>query len=144
MALVLGKRRGAWSFGENGAGSQPLLRSAESNEKAAETYLYQMKWAKGVDTCLCASYLCGKMKVRVCNIREAQHNLAGILREVEGGTTVEIRRRKVPVARIVPVGSGGSGEPVDWSGHAGRMAAVWGERPVEGVDAVMDDLREDG
>ena len=85
------------------------------------------------------------MKMKVCNVREAQHNLAGILREVEGGATVEIRRRKVPVARIVPVGSGEeSGEPVDWSGHAVRMAAVWGGSPVDGVDSVMDDLREDG
>ena len=87
-------------------------------------------------------YLCGEMKV--VNIREAQHNLAGILREVETGATVEIRRRKVPVARMVPVDCGeGGGEAVDWSGHAERMASVWEGRRIEGVDAVLNDLRAD-
>jgi len=74
-------------------------------------------------------------------IREAQHNLARLLKAVEGGESVEIVRRKVPVARLIPVKSGGGDDPVEWSGHAGRMASVWGEATVRGVDAILDDLR---
>ena len=81
--------------------------------------------------------------MRAVSVREAQHNLAKILREVQSGVSVEILRRKTPVARIVPVGTGGRADvAVDWSDHAARMAAVWGETPVSGVDSVLEDLRD--
>ena len=80
--------------------------------------------------------------MKTVSVREAQHNLAKLLREVRGGRTVEILRRKVPVARIVPIGSGGSADVVvDWSDHAARMAEVWGQSSVAGVDSVLSDLR---
>jgi prevent-host-death family protein len=87
--------------------------------------------------------LCVKMCcVKTVTIREAQHNLAGILREVETGSVVEILRRKSPVARIVPVGHHGSTEePVDWEGHEELMAAVWQGGCIHRVDEVLDDLR---
>lgn len=80
--------------------------------------------------------------MRSITVREAQHNLAKVLHEVESGWTVQILRRKKPVARLVPVHSSGvMQEPTDWEGHERRMATVWGGRSVEGVDAVLDDLR---
>jgi antitoxin (DNA-binding transcriptional repressor) of toxin-antitoxin stability system len=75
-------------------------------------------------------------------IREAQHNLASVLHEVESGRAVQILRRKQPVARLVPVGMPpGARAPVDWEGHEARMASLWNGVAVSGVDKVLDDLR---
>jgi len=75
-------------------------------------------------------------------VRQAQHNLAGILHEVEAGEVVEILRRKLPVARIVPIthpaGEDGS---VEWAGHGDRMASIWRGACIAMVDSVMNDLR---
>lgn len=82
--------------------------------------------------------------MKTVTIRQAQHNLAGILREVETGSVVEILRRRSPIARIVPVGpAAGAVEPVDWEGHEDRMAAIWQGSSFRGVDEVLDDLRGD-
>ena len=43
------------------------------------------------------------MYMKVANIAEFRNNLGTYLGEVEQGATVEIRRRNVPVARVVPV-----------------------------------------
>lgn len=75
-------------------------------------------------------------------VREAQHNLAKVLQEVESGEKVEILRRKKPVARLVPVRAvAGVLDAVDWEGHEGNMASLWGGKSVAGLDAVLDDLR---
>ncbi len=80
--------------------------------------------------------------MRCITVREAQHNLAKVLLEVESGGKVEILRRKIPVARLVPVrGTAGVLEPVDWAGHEEEMSSVWGGKPVAGVAAVLEDLR---
>ncbi len=79
--------------------------------------------------------------MKTVTVREAQHNLAGILREVEAGRVVEIQRRKLPVARIVPL-KHGKGKPViDWTDHEDLMAAVWKGAVLDGVEGVLDDLR---
>lgn len=73
-------------------------------------------------------------------IREAQHNLAKILKTVENGETVEIVRRNVPVARLSPVASPAK-HPVEWKKHADRLSAIWGDKQVTGLDQTLDDLR---
>jgi antitoxin (DNA-binding transcriptional repressor) of toxin-antitoxin stability system len=81
--------------------------------------------------------------MKTVTVREAQHNLAEILHQVEGGETVQILRRKNPVALLVPTRAAwGRQVPVDWDGHEKRMASVWGGVPIGGVDAVLDDLRD--
>ena len=80
--------------------------------------------------------------MKTVTIREAQHNLAGILRTVEAGETIQIVRRRRPVARLVPVLlPDDSEEPADWSGHDARMADVWKGAQVEELDSVLDELR---
>lgn len=60
-------------------------------------------------------------------IREAQHNLAKILKDVERGETVEILRRSVPVARLSPVDSvEPEVKPVDWTWVEERRRKIWG------------------
>jgi prevent-host-death family protein len=83
--------------------------------------------------------------MKVVTVREAQHNLAEILREVEAGKVVEIQRRKSPVARIVPLKyEAGRRRPlVDWADHKDLMAAVWKDASLDRVQDVLDDLRGD-
>ena len=73
-------------------------------------------------------------------IREAQHNLAKILKAVEGGETVEIVRRKVPVARLSPAPSVAAAR-IDWEDHGERLDAIWGTTRVNAIDETLDDLR---
>lgn len=81
--------------------------------------------------------------MRSITIREAQHNLAKVLHQVEAGHTVEILRRKQPVARLVPAAtSSGNPEQVSWDDHATRMASVWKGTIIAAVDEVLDEIRE--
>lgn len=73
-------------------------------------------------------------------VREAQHNLAKILKAVEGGETVEIVRRKVPVARLSPAPSVAAAR-TNWDGHSERLIGIWGTTQVEAVDDTLEDLR---
>ncbi|OGV81391.1 MAG: hypothetical protein A3K19_07960 [Lentisphaerae bacterium RIFOXYB12_FULL_65_16] len=64
-------------------------------------------------------------------IREAQHNLAAFLRQVEAGEEIVIRRRNRPVARLVAIGPEVPAK-VDWSGVAERRRELWGGKNVPG------------
>ncbi len=82
--------------------------------------------------------------MKTVTVREAQHNFARILEQVEAGESIEILRRKTPVARLVPIAlPNDEGEPVEWKGHADRMGLIWGGAPIATVGAVLDDLRAD-
>ncbi len=82
--------------------------------------------------------------VKTVTIREAQHNLAGILHEVKAGEVIEILRRKTPVARIVPItDSPPPDQPVSWDDHDTQMVSVWGGVSIEGVEETLHDLRGD-
>ena len=52
--------------------------------------------------------------MRIASVHEVQHNLSAVLREVEAGVEVEIRRFNRPVARIVPV-KPAPPRKVDWN-----------------------------
>jgi len=83
--------------------------------------------------------MCG---MRSATIREVQHNLSKVLREVEAGQTVEIVRRKQPVARLTPaVMATGTMGSVDWENHEARMTPVWKGVVIDGVDEVLDEMR---
>lgn len=80
--------------------------------------------------------------MKSATIREVQHNLTKVLREVEAGKTVEIIRRKQPVARLIPLAlSAHAPLLTDWDDHGARMDLVWEGSVVEGVDEVLGDLR---
>ncbi|MEJ6603497.1 MAG: type II toxin-antitoxin system Phd/YefM family antitoxin [Verrucomicrobiia bacterium] len=77
--------------------------------------------------------------MKTVTIREAQHNLGKILLEVEAGQTVQITRRRVPLARLVPEPSNADNATgVDWSDHAGRVVSTG---KSVGTDDILDDLR---
>ena len=71
-------------------------------------------------------------------IREAQHDLPRLLREVESGNAIEIRRRKEPVARLAPVAP--TDAAASWSDQRRRLRSLWGETGVDVLDETLSDL----
>jgi prevent-host-death family protein len=85
--------------------------------------------------------MCGMKEV---TIREAQHNLGALLKEVERGEVVCIRRRAKPVARLVPWSAEeGEAADVDWGAVAEERTRIWGGKPAPGAstDEILGDLR---
>jgi len=68
------------------------------------------------------------------SIREVQRDLANLLERVEHGEEIEVRRRKRPVARIVPL-AGSPPRSADWSGVQARLDQIYGGRRVAGTTA---------
>jgi prevent-host-death family protein len=61
-------------------------------------------------------------------VRELQQNLKRVLARVERGETVEVTRRRKPVARLAPVPSTGPVSP--WPDLKARRRAVFGDRVI--------------
>ena len=80
------------------------------------------------------SYM-GKTSV---SVRELQQNLKRVMARVERGETVEVTRRRKPVARLTPVKSMGAMAP--WPDLKGRRRAVFGDRVIApgGSDVVIE------
>lgn len=84
--------------------------------------------------------------MKTITVREAQHNLASVLRQVEQGEEIEVVRRSRPVARIVPIRPvEQKAETVDWSDLDERLYRIWGGRNARGhtTDEILQDLRGD-
>lgn len=64
-------------------------------------------------------------------IRQIQHNLAKVLRLVEAGEEVIIRRRNRPIARIVPLAPARA-RKVDWSDLALWRSRVFPQGKLPG------------
>lgn len=77
-------------------------------------------------------------------IREAQHNLAAFLRQVEAGEEIVIRRRNRPVARLVAVEPEAPAK-VDWSHLTEWRRCLWGGRNVPGkpMHEIVSEARGD-
>jgi prevent-host-death family protein len=71
-------------------------------------------------------------------IRELQQNLRRVMARVERGETVEVTRRRKPVAHLAPVSPKGPVAP--WPDLKARRRAVFGERVVTpgGSDIVIE------
>jgi prevent-host-death family protein len=62
------------------------------------------------------------------SVRELQQNLKRVMARVERGETVEVTRRRRPVARLAPVNTR---QPLeDWPDLEARTRAVFGDRVV--------------
>jgi prevent-host-death family protein len=62
------------------------------------------------------------------SVRELQQNLKRVMERVERGETVEVTRRRKPVARLAPMKSSGPSAP--WPDLKARRRAVFGDRIV--------------
>jgi prevent-host-death family protein len=72
------------------------------------------------------------------SVRELQQNLKRVMARVEQGETVEVTRRRRPVARLAPMRPSGPVAP--WPDLKARRRTVFGNRIVEpgGSDIVID------
>jgi prevent-host-death family protein len=73
------------------------------------------------------------------SVRELQQNLKRVLARVERGETVEVTRRRRPVARLAPAKAT---RPVtDWPDLEARTRSVFGDRVISpgGADIVIED-----
>jgi prevent-host-death family protein len=50
-----------------------------------------------------ATYLANNQAMKMANIAEFKNNLSQFIAAVENGEEVEIRRRNLPIARVIPV-----------------------------------------
>lgn len=84
------------------------------------------------------SYKMLDMQKDSVSIRELQQNLKRVLAQVERGRTIEVTRRRRPVARLAPVRADGPISP--WPDLEARVRAVFGGRVVTpgGLDAVSE------
>ena len=73
--------------------------------------------------------------MRSATIREVQHNISKVLREVEAGEEIIIRRRHRAIAKLVPLSSSSTSKKVDWSGHSNRLSKIYHGRIVSGKSA---------
>jgi prevent-host-death family protein len=76
------------------------------------------------------------------SIRELQQNLRRVMARVERGETVEVTRRRRPVARLAPVRPTQPAAP--WPDLEARTRAVFGSRVITpgGADAVVENRGE--
>jgi prevent-host-death family protein len=93
-------------------------------------------------TDLSVSYKMYYMGRTTISIRELQQNLKGVMARVESGQTIEITRRRRPIARLAPLPAG---EPVSpWPDLDERTHAVFGDRVVTpGASAIVLENRGD-
>jgi prevent-host-death family protein len=72
------------------------------------------------------------------SVRELQQNLKRVMARVERGETVEVTRRRRPIARLAPAKA--SRPLSDWPDLQARTRAVFGDRVVSpgGADIVVD------
>ena len=93
-------------------------------------------------TDLSVSYKMYYMGRTTISIRELQQNLKGVMARVERGQTIEITRRRRPIARLAPLPAG---EPVSpWPDLDERTHAVFGDRVVTpGASAIVLEDRGD-
>ena len=88
------------------------------------------------------SYKMSYMGRTTISIRELQQNLKGVMARVERGQTIEITRRRRPIARLAPLPSAGPVSP--WPDLAERTHAVFGDRVVTpGASAAVLENRDD-
>ena len=88
------------------------------------------------------SYKMSYMRRTTISIRELQQNLKGVMARVERGQTIEITRRRRPIARLAPLPSAGPASP--WPNLNKRTHAVFGDRVVTpGASAIVLENRGD-
>jgi prevent-host-death family protein len=88
------------------------------------------------------SYKMSGMRKASVSVRELQQNLKRVMARVERGETVEVTRRRRPVARLAPVSAQ---RPLSaWPDFEARARAVFGDRTFSpgGSAAVIDDRRD--
>jgi len=67
--------------------------------------------------------------MKAVDARNLQHHLGSFLDQVEAGETLEIRRRRKVIARVVPYVAESPAEP--WPDLQARLEGIYPDGPVE-------------
>lgn len=88
------------------------------------------------------SYKLHDMSKSTVSVRELQQNLKRVIGRVERGETVEVTRRRRPVARLAPVSP--AGPAAAWPDLEARTRSVFGTRvlSIAGSSVVIEDRGE--
>ena len=86
----------------------------------------RLQRARLTDTGL--SYKMSYMSKRSVSVRELQQNLKRVMARVERGETVEVTRRRRPVARLAPATA--TRPLADWPDLEARTRSVFGNRVI--------------
>ena len=82
------------------------------------------------------------LDMKRATVREVQHNLAGVLRWIADGDSVEIVRHRKVVARIVPAVSHST--VPEWPDFTASAQKIWGKtikgKPVSRI--IIDDRKD--
>lgn len=75
------------------------------------------------------------------SVRELQQNLKRVMARVERGETVEVTRRRRPVARLAPIEPN---DPAPWPDLEARTRAIFGKRLIArgGAAVVIEERGE--
>lgn len=77
--------------------------------------------------------------VKTASIYDVQHNFSRVLAALSDGETVVIKRRNVPVAKLVAIEKKSPKLP----DFLGRMDATYGSQTAPDSQSLLDELRED-
>jgi antitoxin (DNA-binding transcriptional repressor) of toxin-antitoxin stability system len=83
--------------------------------------------------------------VKIASMREAQHNFASLVLQVQRGETMEVHNRKILVARIIPIPNitDSLDVRVDWSGLPAQLWRIWKGKAPEGIstEVLLNEMR---
>jgi len=77
--------------------------------------------------------------MRTASVYEVQHNFSQVLSWVDAGETVIIRRRNIPVAKLVPTKKKVPALP----DFRMRLKKTYGRRVLPDSKPILDEVRED-
>ncbi len=80
--------------------------------------------------------------MKTATVRQVQHNLAEVLRQVEAGEKFQIVRRNHPVAMLIPMRGAYAEKAADWSKHRSEVNTIFKGRAVTGKP--MEEIVSDG
>lgn len=81
--------------------------------------------------------------MKTATLREAQHHLSKLVKDVENGEEMTITRRGKPVVRLVPTAEKGNpnGGNIDWAAEFKRIDRELGDMPKFEKNIVLE-MRE--
>jgi antitoxin (DNA-binding transcriptional repressor) of toxin-antitoxin stability system len=77
--------------------------------------------------------------VKTASVYEVQHNFSRVLSWVDSGETVIIKRRNIPVAKLVPTGKKKPALP----DFMRRLEKNYGKQMLPDSGPILDELRDD-
>jgi antitoxin (DNA-binding transcriptional repressor) of toxin-antitoxin stability system len=77
--------------------------------------------------------------MRTASVYEVQHNFSRVLSWVASGETVIIRRRNIPVAKLVPIEKKAPALP----NFSMRLEKTYNKRVLPDSQPILDELRDD-